>query len=588
MIIVLNEKSERYKIMSLRLKIIIYFVLCIAIIVIPLLYVLETTVKPFNMEQAENQTLQLVESKSNEISSWLNQRISEIRIIHEYALANGVNLKSLRPYLTRLNKTLSTQYGNLNETFAIGGIDGYGWVNDSITINISGRDYFEKVMQYDMEYIISKPIISKSDGASVFIICYPIVNDKNEKTGFINGAVNLDKISEISGVIDVYNGFSWIMNRDLDIYSIDKADLTKKYISYEGLAKVVDKSTEENLGTIHIENKSGNDATVFFSSVPYTEDWILCTMIENKSIHAQTNYIIELVVIIGVILLILAVLYAVIVSGTIVRPVYKLKNHMLEVSEGNLDSFYEYKGKDEISVLVKVFNRMLTDIKKLIDQVYRVQAQKRTTELRVLQSQINPHFLYNTLDTIQWKALEHNAYDAADMLNLLSVFFRTSLSDGKEFITVEDEVKHVRSYLEIQKIRYKDTVNYDIHMEESISQNFVPKMIIQPLVENSIYHGLKLKNQTGNIKISIVSENECLIIDITDNGLGMSKEKLCALRNDLANSVESGHYGLYNINERLKLTFKDKYDIKIDSELNNWTKVSLKIPKIREGFQCSE
>ncbi|WP_179236527.1 sensor histidine kinase [Sedimentibacter hydroxybenzoicus] len=539
------------------------------------------------MENAENQTLQLVDSKSNEISLWLNQRISEIRIIHEYALTNGMNLQSLKPYLTRLNKTLSTQYGNLNETFAIGAIDGYGWVNDSITINISGRDYFERVMMHDMEYIISKPIISKSDGASVFIICYPIV-DNNEKIGFINGAVNLDKISEIAGGIDVYNGFSWIMNKDLDIYSIDKIDLTKEYISYEGLAKIVDKSTEKNLGTIHIGNKSGNDSTVFFSSVPYTEDWLLCTMIENKNIHAQTNYIIELVVIIGIILLILAILYAVIVSGTIVRPIYKLKNHMLEVSEGNLDSFYEYKGKDEIAVLVKVFNQMLTDIKKLITQVYKAQAQKRTTELRVLQSQINPHFLYNTLDTIQWKALEHNAYDAADMLNLLSVFFRTSLSDGKEFITVEDEVKHVRSYLEIQKIRYKDKVNYDIHMEESIFQNFVPKMIIQPLVENSIYHGLKLKKQVGYININILSENDYIVIDVTDNGLGMSEEKLCKLRNDLANSVESEHYGLYNINERLKLTFKDKYDIKIESELNKCTMVSLKIPKIREGFQCSE
>ncbi len=584
----LSEKSERYKIMSLRLKIIIAFVLCITIIIFPLLYVLETTVKPFNMEQAEKQTLQLVDSKSNEISSWLNQRISEIRIIHEYALTSGMDLESLKPYLARLNKTLSTQYGNLNETFAIGALDGYGWVNDSITINISGRDYFEKVMSCDMEYIISKPIISKSDGTPVFIICYPIVNDKNEKIGFINGAVNLDKISEIAGGIDVYNGFSWIMNKNLDIYSIDKSDLTKKYISYESLAKIVDKSTDVNLGTIHIKNNTGNDATVFFSAVPYTEDWVLCTMIENKYIHAQTNYIIELVVIIGIVLLILAVLYAVIVSVNIVRPIYKLKNHMLEVSGGNLDSFYEYRGNDEISVLVKVFNQMLTDIKNLINQVYIVQTQKRNTELRVLQSQINPHFLYNTLDTIQWKALEHNAYDAADMINSLSVFFRISLSDGKEFITIEDEVEHVRNYLEIQKIRYKDKVNYDIHMEESISQNLVPKMIIQPLVENSIYHGLKLKKQTGNIKINILSENDYIVIEVTDNGLGMNKEKLYELRNNLANSVESEHYGLYNINERLKLTFKDKYNINIESEFKNWTRVSLKIPKIREGFQCLE
>lgn len=570
--------------MLLRLKIIIAFVLCIIIIIFSLIYVLETTVKLSNMEQAENQTLQLVDSKSNEISSWLNQRISEIRIIHEYALIYDMDVKALKPYLTRLNKTLSTQYGNLNETFAVGALDGYGWVNDSITINISGRDYFEKVMLNDMKYIISKPIISKSDGTQVFIICYPIVNDNNEKIGFINGAVNLDKITEIANGIDVYNGFSWIMNNNLDIYSIDKSNLTQNYISYEGLAKIVDKSMEVNLGTIHVKNKRGNDATVFFSSVPYTEDWVLCTLIEDKHIHAQTNYMIELVVIIGTILLILAVLYAIIVSGNIVRPIYKLKNHMVEVSNGNLDSFCEYRGNDEISVLVKVFNQMLTDIKSLINQVYQVQTQKRNAELRVLQSQINPHFLYNTLDTIQWKALDHNAYDVADMINSLSRFFRLSLSDGKEFITVEDEVEHVRNYLEIQKIRYKDKVNYDIHIDESASQNLVPKMIIQPLVENSIYHGLKVKRHVGNIKVNVQSENDHIVIEVTDNGIGINKEKLDELRNNLANSVESEHYGLYNINERLKLIFKDQYDINIDSEYNYWTSVSLKIPKKREGF----
>lgn len=565
--------------MSLRLKIIITFVLCIIIIVFPILYVLETTVKSSNMEQAENQTLQLVESKSSEISSWLNQRISEIRIIHDYALIYGVDVEAIRPYLTRLNKSINTQYGNSNEAFAIGGPDGYGWVNDSITINISGRDYFEKVMSRDMEYIISKPIISKSDGASVFIICYPIVNDNNEKIGFINGAVSLDKISEIANSIDVYDGFSWIMNKNIDIYSFSKSDLTKNYISLEGLAKIVDKSTESSLGTIHITNKTGREATVFFSSVPYTEDWLLCTLIEDEYIYAQINYMIELVVIIGVVLLLLAVLYAVVVSGSIVRPIYKLKNHMLEVSNGNLDSFYEYGGVDEISVLVKVFNQMLTDIKKLISKVYEVQTQKRNAELRVLQSQINPHFLYNTLDTIQWKALDHDAYDVADMINSLSIFFRISLSDGKEFITVEHEVEHVRSYLEIQKIRYKDRVNYNIQVEEAVSKCFVPKMIIQPLVENSIYHGLKMKKQVGNININILSDNDYVVIEVTDDGLGINKEKLDELRNNLANSVESEHYGLYNINERLKLTYKDEYNIKIDSRYKNYTRVSLRIPK---------
>lgn len=574
--------------MSFRLKIIMVFVLCIILTFSPLLFLLETKVKSLNMEQIEYQTLQLIDSKSNEIGSWLNQRISEIRIIHEYASTKEFNLASLKPYLTQLNKVLSKQYGNLNETFALGTIDGYGWINDNITIHVFGRDYFHEVMSSDMEYIISEPIISKSDNTPIFIICYPIVNDKNEKIGFINGAINLNKISEIASGIDVYNGFSWIMNKDMDIYSISKDDLINKYISIEGLNKIIDKSIKVNSGTIDLKNASQRDSTLFYSSIPYTEDWILCTLIENSYIHAQTNNIINVVVVLGIVLLLFAILLAIIISGAIVKPIYKLKKHMLEVSNGNLDSYFETKNNDEISILGRVFNQMLMDIKKLINQVYQVQAQKRNAELRVLQSQINPHFLYNTLDTIQWKALEHNAFDVADMINSLSMFFRISLSDGKEFITIADEIEHVRNYLEIQETRYKDKISYSIDLDESISQYLVPKMIIQPLVENSIYHGLKLKRQKGIININILSENDYIVIEVIDNGLGMDSEKLATTRKNLYHSIESEHYGLYNINERLKITFTDKYNIHIDSEFGQGTKVLLKIPRISEGFQCSE
>jgi len=578
----------KVEIMSLRLKIILVFVLCIILTFSPLLFILETKVKALNMEQLEQQTIQLIDSKSIEIGSWLNQRISEIRIIHEYVSTNEFNLMASRLYLTRLNKVLSKQYGNLNETFAIGALDGYGWINDNITIHVSNRDYFNKVMSSDVEYVISKPLVSKSDNTPIFIICYPIINDKNKKIGFINGAVNLEKISEIASSIDVYNGFSWIMNKDMDIYSISKDILTNKYISAEELNKIIKKSKEINSGTISLKNIYNKDATLFFSSIPYTEDWILCTIIENNYIHAQTNNIINLVIILGIILLFFSILLAIIISGTLVKPIYKLKNHMVEVSNGNLDSYYETKNNDEISILGKVFNQMLMDIKKLINQVYKVQTQKRNAELRVLQSQINPHFLYNTLDTIQWKALAYKAFDVADMINSLSIFFRISLSDGKEFITISDEIEHVRNYLEIQKTRYKDKISYSINLNESISQNLVPKMIIQPLVENSIYHGLKLKKQKGIININVLSENDYIIIEVIDNGIGMDHKMLATTKDNLYNSIESEHYGLYNINERLKLTFKDKYNIDIDSEFGKGTKVLLKIPKISEGFQCLE
>lgn len=574
--------------MSLRLKIIIVFTLCIILTFSPLLFILQTHVKENNMKQVESQTLQLIDSKATEIGSWLNQRISEIRIIHEYPPSKTLDFKNLKPYLTNLNIILGKQYGNPNETFAIGGLQGQGWINDEITIDVSERDYFYKAIHHDVEYVISNPVISKSDNIPIFIICYPIVNDNGEKIGFINGAVNLEMLSKIAEEICIHEGFSWIMNKNMDIYSIPKENLTKEHISIDGLNKIIDNSIENNTGAIELRNVYNEDTTIFYSSIPYTENWILCTMIENSKIHAQTNSIINLVLFLGSSLLTIAILLAIIVSGSIVRPIHRLKENMIEVSKGNLNSYYHIENKDEISILGRVFNNMLDDLKNLINEVYRVEHQRRSAELRALQSQINPHFLYNTLDTIQWKSLDYNAYEVADMINALSKFFRISLSDGKEFITIADEIEHVRNYLKIQEVRYKDKMEYIINLDNCVEQYLVPKMIIQPLVENSIYHGLKPKRKKGNIEINIKLIRSYIHIEVIDNGVGINKERLKTIQENLKNSYESEHYGLYNVNERLKLSFKDKYRISITSKENMGTKVSILIPIISEGFQCLE
>ncbi|WP_172645109.1 sensor histidine kinase [Clostridium tetani] len=536
------------------------------------------------MKQLEHETIQLIDSKSNEIGAWLNHRIGEIKIIHEYPACKEMNFSQLKPYLTQLNHVFGNQYG----TFALGGLDGKGWIDDNLVIDVSQREYFKKAMSTNVEYVISKPVVSRSDNKPIFLICYPILNDNKDKIGFINGSVNLDKISNIIHDIDIHNGFAWIMNKNTDIYSTTKENLNSNYISLEGLSSIATQSKNKSSGTVAFKNVYNKDSTVFFSSVPYTENWILCIIVENKKIHTQINQIINLILFVGLILLLAAILLSIVISGSIVKPIHRLKNNMLEISKGNFDSYYEIKNNDEISILGQVFNQMLIDIKRLINKVYQVEKQKRSAELRVLQSQINPHFLYNTLDTIQWKALEYNAFEVADMINSLSGFFRISLSDGKEFITICDEVEHVSNYLEIQKIRYKDKISYSIDVDNSVDQYLIPKLIVQPLVENSIYHGLKLQKCKGIINVSITSKDGFLIIEVIDNGLGINSEKLIVLRKNLAESIETDHYGLYNINERLKLAFGERYSIEIKSEFKIGTQVLLRIPLISEGFECLE
>ncbi|MEF9990442.1 MAG: histidine kinase, partial [Christensenellaceae bacterium] len=181
------------------------------------------------------------------------------------------------------------------------------------------------------------------------------------------------------------------------------------------------------------------------------------------NIQAQTNEFIKIIFNVISLLLIASILIAIIISGSITKSLKRLKCNMIEVSHGNLNSYYETSTNDEISIIGKVFNTMLMDIKNLIAEKDNAHELKRSAELKALQSQINPHFLYNTLDTIQWKALSHQAYDVVEMIQLLSKLFRLSLNNGNEFITIQEELEHVETYLKIQKIRYNQKINYTIN-----------------------------------------------------------------------------------------------------------------------------
>ncbi|MEG1894684.1 MAG: sensor histidine kinase [Oscillospiraceae bacterium] len=562
--------------MSLRNKICSAFLVSILVTFASLIYMVQYQIKPLNMLQAQGQISQLTVSKSREIGSWLNQRISEMRIINEYPPCKNLDFEQLKPYLTNLNAVLNESYGNIGETFAIGGRDGKGWVNDNITIDVSKREYFNRAMNGDSEYVISKPVLSKSDSQPIFLICYPIKNADGEKIGFINGAVNRSLMSEIAAEFSVYGGTSWVMNRSGKAYTTGEEVLGFKG-NPQALSTLGALATD-SFGFVDMHSITGADSTTFYSCVPHAEDWVLCTMIDNGAINATANKIINLLLGLCGALIVITVSFALLISRSITRPIKQLEHNMLEVSNGNLDALYPSKGRDEISVLGRVFNQMLTSMKELMAKVIKVEGQKRQAELRALEAQINPHFLYNTLDTIQWKALSCKAYEAADMIQLLSKFFRISLSGGKEFITVEDEGAQITAYLQIQQIRYKDKLSYTINIAPSALQQLVPKLILQPIVENSIYHGIKPSEKQGQISISIALEKDFLCLSVEDSGVGMDEQTVKEILGISAPPADGSHYGLFNVKERLNLVYGDRYAINIESALGVGTKTTIKIP----------
>lgn len=293
--------------------------------------------------------------------------------------------------------------------------------------------------------------------------------------------------------------------------------------------------------------------------------------------------IILLVCMICILLLIFYI--SVFFSGSITSPILKLQHLMQQAETADLSVRFNSLYTDEIGNLGKSFNHMLERIQDLINQVYAEQQSKKKAEIKILQEQIKPHFLYNTLDTISWMAREIKAHDIVKIIDALTTMFRVGLSKGENKIVLREELKHVSSYLYIQKIRYRDKLTYKIEAESSCGDYIIPRILLQPLVENAIYHGIKKKRGVGEIVIStkkIMRDTKLYLkLEVRDNGAGMGDEKLKALKKvlqNIARNEEKDSFGLYYIAERLRLAYSNAYEVEIMSRVNRGTSISLMVP----------
>ncbi|MCE5286156.1 MAG: sensor histidine kinase [Pelosinus sp.] len=288
---------------------------------------------------------------------------------------------------------------------------------------------------------------------------------------------------------------------------------------------------------------------------------------------------------IGLLTLVLAFMAAMYFTSSIAKPLSKLRSLMKQAEEGDLTVQFKSRYNDEIGQLGNSFNNMIREISKLIELVYTEQKSKREAELKTLQAQIKPHFLYNTLDTIHWMAQAHGADDIEEVVGALANLFRIGLSKGKEMITVGEELKHIKSYLIIQKARYEDKLDYAVEFDEDILHYSVIKLLLQPLVENAIYHGLNAKRGGGKLVIIAKKRNNQLYFSVTDNGNGITPEKIQEINEMLLKkkSPENLGYGVFNVNERIRLVFGDEYGLIFHSVYGEGTTVEIWHPLI-EGL----
>lgn len=270
------------------------------------------------------------------------------------------------------------------------------------------------------------------------------------------------------------------------------------------------------------------------------------------------------------------------ISRSIEQPIRELCESTKEVAKGNFRIQVKINHTmEEMEVLGNSFNSMVKKIGSLVQDMKSEQIHLRKTELKLLQAQINPHFLYNTLDTIIWLAEDKQNEQVVQMVDQLSIFFRTTLSKGQDFITLAEEESHVTSYLEIQQFRYSDILEYEVHMEPEIQSYYILKICLQPLVENALYHGLKNKRGKGKLVVRGWKEGDYLHFLVKDSGRGMTPEELNTLKSqidgDYTSDTKTG-FGLLNVNERLYLTYGEECKLHINSEFGVGTEVYFKIP----------
>ena len=280
------------------------------------------------------------------------------------------------------------------------------------------------------------------------------------------------------------------------------------------------------------------------------------------------------------IVLILVIILSYYIPRSITMPITRISRVTDQVAKGNLSVRAAAESGAEARMLSDSLNAMIDKINELLDQVTTEQIRLRKAEFELLQAQINPHFLYNTLDTIVWLAEAGDQKRVVSMVGNLSDFFRTSLNQGKDIISIREELAHVRSYLEIQQVRYQDILRYEITVPEDLYEYKIPKITIQPLVENALYHGIKNKRGQGTITVSGKRNENGFVLYVRDNGIGMTQERLKEVRAGIQKLSYTGKeiYGLYNVNERIRLNFGETYGISIESTYGEGTCVSISLP----------
>ncbi len=600
-LIQINNLPIRYKLISHFLIISIIPIICLGLLI-------NWTVERIVEEQVNKDTLQLISKVDEALEFYLNnmQRVTYF-ISYNESMQDFFHNDSQQTGQNKTNEYEIQRYLR-NFTTLLPEVAGVLVVNSSGEY-VSNELYAPSTKDLTEESWYKEAVENKG----IFkIIGQPkdrhissLVNYKNDEVVSAVRAV-IDPISqEVVGVILI----------DLKVRTVAET-LVDVRLGKTGYLTVVDEQNrpiyqpkDPLVDTIPNEWLEGKKSGAFSKEVdsqklqfiyqksPYSNWTIIGVFPTEETIYEISEIQFYLVVFVFIILL-FGIPLSYFLANSISKPIGQLMKFMRKAEGGELGVRYIEKRDDEIGMLGRSFNKMLKQINELLRLTERHERQKREAEFRSLQANINPHFLYNTLDTIQWMARKQKATDIAEVVESLAKLFRIGLSKGRDIITLDKEIEHIESYLRIQKTRYGEKLQYQIEVDENSSSLYVLKFILQPLIENAIYHGIKERRGPGQITLSAYEKNGKLVLVLQDNGVGMSESRLQEIRAALKDAVRrtenqgesnsKNGYGILNVQARIVLAFGEQYGITIESTEKVGTTIEMLLPILDEDIGWEE
>lgn len=532
------------------------------------------------LEKISSQTENSIIQTSNYISSYIDKikTLSDLIAMHpdtKNALQTSNN-NAIQSLISMVN--LSASNDKRIKSIAVISKDGFAITSDSeMAVTLSNNMMDEPWYKGAVESKQMPVVISANHGGytmdkenKVVSISHEIVDELGKHLGVVVIDVSYQFIEDYISSLDLgEEGYAYILNFDNQILYNSNEDML-----------FTENAKQELISLSHCESATlTNSCMVTGINIPHS-NWRLVGVSSLENVSILKKQLISSIAFAGLSLIITSIIISVIISKKITKPIIQLQNAMTNVDEkwGHLE--IQPHSSFEVANLTKEYNSLLDRIKILTEDIAEKENTRRVFELKALQSQINPHFLYNTLDTILWLAEFGENEKVVEVSKALGELLRLSLNINQTLVPLGFELNHVENYLKIQKMRYEDQINYEISGDENLLDISIPKLILQPIVENAIYHGIRPKKKPGTIKINYEKEKDYLIIQVSDDGVGYKEKENKEQNQSLIKARLSG-IGMQNVDQRIKLLCGNDCGIEVDKNYTQGTRIVYKL-KINE------